>query len=208
MGNFLTKVPSEVDRERNAAVHSQITRSTPSLQRDPRANNITGRPRTQPKAKIDYQKRKMKSNLLAQAAITLLVAGCTITINTPSPSPPQAGNPSASKQPRTQSSEAPPSKSGIPQHTAPFNQGPATVYQVSESTPPGLKIANATLIYNDGDVLSGDFRIYCPTSMIRPTNYILKDSQGTIKKQGQWWEPAFQPKWEAEHELVNYTCRT
>jgi hypothetical protein len=152
-------------------------------------NNFTERP--------SHTQGRMKLTLLAASTITFLVTGCTVTINNPI-----ASNPPSGKQPA-----APSAISGLPSpQTTPSTHSIATVYQVSESTRPGLKIVNAELVYNDGDVLTGDFRVYCPTSMIRPTNYTLKNSQGALKNQGSWWEPAFQPKWEAERSLVRQAC--
>lgn len=82
----------------------------------------------------------------------------------------------------------------------------AIVLAVKSIKPAGLKLAKAIVQYNDGDRLSGVFRIYCPTGMIRPTNYKLVNSNGQTKKTGSWWEPAFKAKWKAEKELVDYTC--
>jgi hypothetical protein len=82
----------------------------------------------------------------------------------------------------------------------------ATVFAVKSSSPKGLKLADAQLIYNDGDVLTGVFRVYCPTRMIRPTGYTLWSKYGKIKKQGAWWDPAFPPKWRPEYELVQTVC--
>jgi len=144
----------------------------------------------------------MKRILLSASTIVFIGTGCAVTINNPT-----ASNPSSSKPPATQAPAAPPPVNRMPSpQVAPNSNDTATIFQVSESTPPGLKIVNAELVYNDGDVLTGDFRVYCPTSMIRPTNYTLKNSQGALKKQGSWWEPAFQPKWEAERSLVRQAC--
>jgi len=70
----------------------------------------------------------------------------------------------------------------------------------------GLYLVSTTLIYSDGDRLSADFRIYCPTSTIRPTNYMLVDGTGTVKKQGKWWEPAFTPRYDSEFKLIKKVC--
>jgi hypothetical protein len=83
----------------------------------------------------------------------------------------------------------------------------ATVTLVEDSTPKGLRIATGRLIYNDGDVLIGKFRVYCPTSQIRPVDFVLRTSSGAIKKQGSWWKESFAPKYPVERELVNKTCR-
>ena len=145
---------------------------------------------------------RMKPILLSTPTIIFLATGCAVTINNPT-----ATNPPSSKPPSTQVPAAPSPVYKMPSpQVVPDIIDTATILQISESTPPGLKIANAKLIYNDGDVLTADFRIYCPTSMIRPTNYMLKNSQGALKKQGSWWEPAFQPKWEAERSLVRQAC--
>jgi hypothetical protein len=71
---------------------------------------------------------------------------------------------------------------------------------------PGLYLASTTLKYDDEDQLKADFRVYCPTSTIRPTNYFLVDGKGKLKKQGAWWEPAFTPKYDSEHELIKQVC--
>ena len=80
------------------------------------------------------------------------------------------------------------------------------VYAIQSIEPQGLKLAQGWIRYNDGDTLNGIFRIYCPTGMIRPTHYVHRDRHGVIKKQGAWWEAAFQAKWKTEKMLVNYTC--
>ncbi|MGB3507787.1 MAG: hypothetical protein WBA93_00785, partial [Microcoleaceae cyanobacterium] len=71
---------------------------------------------------------------------------------------------------------------------------------------PGLYLATTTLKYDDGDVLKGDFRVYCPTSTIRPTNYVLLDKYGHVKKQGQWWESAFEAQYLPEKMLITLVC--
>lgn len=71
---------------------------------------------------------------------------------------------------------------------------------------PELYLASTTLIYSDGDRLKADFRIYCPTSTMRPTNYILTNKQGTVKKAGAWWEGSFTPKYTAEYQLIKEVC--
>ncbi len=71
---------------------------------------------------------------------------------------------------------------------------------------PELYLASTTLVYADGDRLKADFRVYCPTSMIRPTNYILTNKQGAIKKAGAWWEPSFTPRYDAEYQLIKEVC--
>jgi hypothetical protein len=72
---------------------------------------------------------------------------------------------------------------------------------------PGLYLASTTLLYSDGDQLKADFRVYCPTSTIRPTKYVLMDRTGTVKKRGTWWEEAFRPKDDSEHQLIEEVCR-
>ena len=81
-------------------------------------------------------------------------------------------------------------------------------YAINSTSTKGLKLVKGWISYNDGDVLSGVFRIYCPTNMIRPTEYTLKDRKGRIKKIGEWWDPSFSPKWEVERKLVRYSCST
>jgi hypothetical protein len=83
----------------------------------------------------------------------------------------------------------------------------ATVSLVEESTPKGLRIATGKLVYNDGDVLTGKFRVYCPTSQIRPVEFALRSSTGVLKKEGAWWSESFAPKYAVERELVNKTCQ-
>jgi hypothetical protein len=82
------------------------------------------------------------------------------------------------------------------------------VMSIKSIEPRGLKLAQGWIVYNDGDTLYGLFRIYCPSKMIRPTNYTLVGRNRKVKKKGDWWEPAFKPKWKTEHELVSYTCRS
>ncbi|MGR3278105.1 hypothetical protein ACSYAD_23700 [Acaryochloris marina NIES-2412] len=85
----------------------------------------------------------------------------------------------------------------------------AQTAQVSNIQPlekPGLYMARAVLQYSDGDALQADFRVYCPTAMIRPTNYQLFDHLGHIKKQGSWWETSFQPQYSSERQLVRSVC--
>jgi serine/threonine protein kinase, bacterial len=71
---------------------------------------------------------------------------------------------------------------------------------------PELYLASTTLVYSDGDRLKADFRVYCPTSTMRPTNYILTNKQGAVKKAGAWWEPSFTPKYDAEYQLIKEVC--
>ena len=145
---------------------------------------------------------RMKPSLLSTLIIAFLATSCAVTINNPTASNPSSSKPSATQVP---AASQPANRTPFPQ-VATDTSNTATIFQVSESTPPGLKIVNAKLVHNDGDVLTGDFRVYCPTSMIRPTNYVLKNAQGALKKQGSWWEPAFQPKWEVERMLVRQAC--
>ena len=96
-------------------------------------------------------------------------------------------------------------------YTSPSNDQPdtldtAVVYSVESSTPAGLKIAKGRIIYNDGDVLEGGFRVYCPTKQIRPIDYMLTTSSGEVKKTGDWWEESFPPKWKAESDLIGKVC--
>jgi serine/threonine protein kinase, bacterial len=71
---------------------------------------------------------------------------------------------------------------------------------------PELYLASTTLVYSDGDRLKADFRVYCPTSMIRPTNYILTNQQGAVKKAGSWWQTSFTPRDDAEYQLIKEVC--
>ncbi|MCC3408036.1 MAG: protein kinase [Microcoleus sp. PH2017_10_PVI_O_A] len=83
---------------------------------------------------------------------------------------------------------------------------PSSQISVKLLDKPELYLASTTLVYSDGDRLKADFRVYCPTSMIRPTNYILTDKQGAVKKAGAWWEPSFTPKYNAEYQFVKEVC--
>lgn len=83
----------------------------------------------------------------------------------------------------------------------------AIVLSVRSLATPGLKLAHGVLTHPDGDRLAGGFRIYCPTRMIRTVNDQLIAADGAIRKQGAWWEPAFQPRWRTEQDLVGYVCR-
>lgn len=83
----------------------------------------------------------------------------------------------------------------------------AIVLSIRRLPTPGLMLAKAVLQYADGDRLSGEFRVDCPTRMIRPVNYELIAASGVVRKRGSWWEPAFQPRWRTEHDLVGYVCR-
>jgi hypothetical protein len=71
---------------------------------------------------------------------------------------------------------------------------------------PGLYLISAILEYSDGDVLTADFRVYCPTGTMRPTNYVLVDKNNNLKKEGEWWEPAFKPEYVPETELMELVC--
>ena len=82
----------------------------------------------------------------------------------------------------------------------------AKVTAIKSIEPRGMKLAQGWIVYNDGDTLYGLFRIYCPSKMIRPINYTLMDRDRQVKKKGDWWEPAFKPKWKTEYEFVSYTC--
>jgi len=80
------------------------------------------------------------------------------------------------------------------------------ILAIKSIAPNGLKLAQGWVTYNDGDTLTGVFRIYCPTKMIRPTNYKLQDRNGIVKQTGKWWQESFKPKWNVEYELVRYVC--
>ena len=71
---------------------------------------------------------------------------------------------------------------------------------------PGLYLISAILEYPDGDILTADFRVYCPTGTMRPTNYVLLDKNNNVKKQGEWWEPAFKPGYLPETKLMEIVC--
>ena len=82
----------------------------------------------------------------------------------------------------------------------------AQITFVEESNPAGLKIATGRLVYDDGDVLEGRFRVYCPTSQIRPIDYVLRAKDGMVKKSGEWWDKSFSPKYDSEFQLISKTC--
>lgn len=90
--------------------------------------------------------------------------------------------------------------------TALAEQGSFYYEEIIALETPGLYLATATLIYDDGDVLEGDLRVYCPTATIRPTNYVLTDKYGNVKKQGEWWEPAFEAEYFPEKMLTIAVC--
>ena len=70
----------------------------------------------------------------------------------------------------------------------------------------GLYLVSGILEYSDGDVLTADFRVYCPTGTMRPTNYVLVDKNNSVKKEGEWWETAFQPEHLPETEFMELVC--
>ena len=84
------------------------------------------------------------------------------------------------------------------------SQDQVTIYAIESSQPEGLKLARGWISYNDGDVLSGIFRIYCPTTMIRPVQYVLKDRYGVIKREVS--RSTLQAKMDVERRLVQYVC--
>lgn len=83
---------------------------------------------------------------------------------------------------------------------------PSSQISVKLLDKPELYLASTTLVYSDGDRLKADFRVYCPTSMIRPTNYILTNQQGDVKKAGSWWQTSFTPRYDAEYQLIKEVC--
>jgi serine/threonine-protein kinase len=89
---------------------------------------------------------------------------------------------------------------------SPINTNRFKKFLVKSLDKPGLYLASTTLLYSDGDRLKADFRVYCPTSTIRPTNYVLVNDKGTVKKQGLWWEHSFTPKYDSEHQLIKEVC--
>jgi hypothetical protein len=94
----------------------------------------------------------------------------------------------------------------IPCLTLPAMAQDIILWRVMRLDKPGLYLASTTLKYYDGDELRADFRVYCPTSMIRPTNYSLRSANGNIKKQGSWWEIAFSPKYQSKYQLIESVC--
>ena len=83
---------------------------------------------------------------------------------------------------------------------------PVIVNSVADIPPEGLKLAEGSLTYDDGDILSGVFRVYCPTSQIRPTAYVLRDKNGVVKKEGAWWKESFAPKYKVEFDFAKQVC--
>ena len=81
----------------------------------------------------------------------------------------------------------------------------ATVFLV-KTVAPSMKLVDAQIRYNDGDILAGLFKINCKTQKILPTNYRLLNKNGLLKKSGKAWDVAFSPKWKGESELVDYAC--
>ena len=142
----------------------------------------------------------------------LLLGACSVTVNqtAPQPSSPQVDPPLSTPAP----SSADQGKRVKHVNSAPEQQARASsqerdlarVLSIRAGEPYGLKLVRATLIYNDGDVLSGLFRVYCPTRMIRPTQYRLETAAGELKKEGEWWDEAFQPRWNAEQSLIAKVC--
>ena len=134
----------------------------------------------------------------------------TVNQTAPQPSAPHVDPPSSSPA----QSSADQGKSIKHVNSAPEQQAraftqerdTARVVSIRAGEPSGLKLARATLIYNDGDVLSGLFRVYCPTQMIRPTQFRLENAAGELKQEGEWWDEAFQPRWNAEQSLITQVC--
>lgn len=120
----------------------------------------------------------------------------------------QSGNSSSilPNQSSSNSTTSLPSRYSRPSDSQPDSLDTAFVYSVESSSPEGLKIAKGRLIYNDGDVLEGGFRVYCPTRQIRPIDYTLTSASGEVKKTGDWWEKSFPPKWKAENDLIQKVC--
>ena len=120
-------------------------------------------------------------------------------------------------QPQSQSSPIAPSTPTPQQRLPIYPKTPTVTLPTSDPIPssqvsvklldkPELYLASTTLVYSDGDRLKADFRVYCPTSMIRPTNYILTNKQNIVKKAGAWWEPSFTPRSDAEYQLIKEVC--
>jgi serine/threonine protein kinase, bacterial len=91
----------------------------------------------------------------------------------PSSSPGIVTIPTPTPDPIPPASVSPSSKTSQPLSTAQI--------AIKPLDKPGLYLASTTLLYSDGDQLKADFRIYCPTSTIRPTNYILVDRVGLLR---------------------------
>lgn len=141
--------------------------------------------------------------LIVSAAVT----ACSLTVNQVTPSSTPAV---PSDQGQKQDPSQTPSVKGVnplpTQRSTSQTRDLAVVESVADGEPQGLKLAKGQLIYNDGDVLKAVFRVYCPTQMIRPTQFELTDATGRVKKQGDWWEPAFTPRWQAEKQLIAQVC--
>lgn len=139
----------------------------------------------------------------------------SVTVNTPDNTPekiePQVKDSPVSNKPTPEPSAIPPSPIvTFPPQPLPIDRTPTPVPSSQNLAKlldkPGLYLASRTLVYSDGDRLKADFRIYCPTSTMRPTNYILTNKQGAVKKEGAWWEPSFTPRYDAEYELIKEVC--
>lgn len=81
----------------------------------------------------------------------------------------------------------------------------ATVFSV-KTVAASIKLVDAQIRYNDGDILISLFKINCKTQKILPTSYHLLNKNGILKKFGKAWDVAFSPKWKGESELVDYAC--
>lgn len=141
---------------------------------------------------------------IIMAVISLLSAvGVAVVANWDKIFPAKTSPPSPS--PTQTSIQSSPPSSPVPSIQSPPPS--PTQIAIKPLDKPGLYLASTTLLYSDGDQLRADFRVYCPTSTIRPTNYVLVDKTGTVKKRGTWWEEAFRPKDDSEHQLIEDVCR-
>lgn len=136
--------------------------------------------------------------------VSSTLSACSLTVNQVTPS----STPAVPSEKGLNQGSRPPSVKGVNPLPAPATPSSdlAVVQSVADGEPHGLKLVKAQLIYNDGDVLSAVFRVYCPTQMIRPTQFKLVDATGQVKKQGDWWDPAFTPRWQAEKRLIAKVC--
>ncbi len=137
---------------------------------------------------------------------------------TQAPPPPvqlQAPQPQAPPvQPQTPQPQVPQAQPQTPQPQVPQTQPQASDLSRVElnhvgagvEQPEGLYIASGIITYPDGAQLSADFRVFCPTSMIRPTNYVSIGADGLVEEKGEWWKEAFKPTSKAEELLIQKVC--
>jgi serine/threonine protein kinase, bacterial len=221
-GFWITKQP-----EQSPISNPPPTRiaQTPSIVSSPQPSKSPSQVQESPTPKTPVTP---KSPNVIPAETSLIPKSPTVTAQPqPSPIPP---SPIVTPQPQpspippspTVTFQPQPSPNYPPTPTPPQplpNYPPTPTVSLPKSTPipssqiaiklldkPELYLASTTLVYSDGDRLKADFRVYCPTSMIRPTNYILINKQGAVKKAGAWWQTSFTPRDDAEYQLIKEVC--